>query len=192
MITWLFNRKGKLWVALIHYASDACHATVPMQCTSGWEDEISEYLGGWDMELATYCDETEEDAILPPMAADAAAESVEEVTTHNHLVQVPSDTMAALSALPSFVNVCPLRSVFDEVLSHVDCVASMQSDRRDPEVRRVADFYWGQEQHLHTSKIAAAQLMQVDSSNVAPLLGLLTNTMIHVDWQKKAGLGCQF
>eukprot|EP00971_Amphidinium_carterae_P328391 6460245-Amphidinium_carterae.1 len=155
-----------------------------------WSDTAADYTSAWDMECEDYVEGNVEDidvAMLAP--ADTGLATVyAAVNTHNTMVRVSSEDMAALEQLPSLGSVCPLQSSFESVLSHSDAVASLQSGLRDEDVWKIADFYWGQGRHLHTSKQAASQLMQIDSANVEPLLGLLTNIMIHMDWGKKAAL----
>ena len=83
----------------------------------------------------------------------------------------------------------PLRSTFDKVLASIRPLPGEKLAKLDADLARVASFYLDEQQPtLHSSKTSIAQLTGVGADKLEPHLGLLINTLLHLDRQQQCSL----
>ena len=154
-----------------------------MANSSGWDDLCHEVLqDGWGELSLAYVDDNASNASLhEALAADILPANLPETAGPTHLKIPPEHLKLMQVPQAHYHNV--LMEPFRQVLASVAANAADDTAGFSPDIPKIADFFLGTSSRLHSTKETAGHLLQVDPKSLEKYLGLVVDTLIHLDRQ---------
>ena len=145
---------------------------------SAWDEALATLTSAWDVALS---DLIGEDDPEPP---DAQVQEVvlkeSREASKGQVPKVPAEVQSTLSTASNTLR-CPLRTVFQEVLSYINYPDKITFEDVHSEIPLIAKFFVSPTHKLHASKEALSSLIGVPAHKLEPHLALVSSTLLQLD-----------